>query len=329
MNSLVKSISTLVIIWLFSVVVQPGYLYAAKEYQFIDEDGDLLADLPADESNWLDPETLVICIIPEPEAEKNKLDYDPLLAKHIEKVIGRPVELIKLNSWVQQIRAMQKGDLHVSGFSTGTTVFAVNLAGYIPVVSKGKNNNIMGYSLQVITNTSTDILILPDLKGKRVAHTSTTSNSGNLAPRVLLPPLGLTPEIDYEVVFSGGHSKSINGVAQGLYDGAAIASSVLYRMVENEEVNNKDIRVLYTSPTFPTLSIGHVNNLHPELRDKVVKALNSFVIPKKLHKEYKGADRFVPINYKRDWEIVRLMATVNNVQYTEEALREMERKEKQ
>ena len=38
-----------------------------------------------------------------------------------------------------------------------------------------------------------------DLKGKRIAHTSPSSNSGNLAPRALFPKIGLTPDTDYKV----------------------------------------------------------------------------------------------------------------------------------
>lgn len=218
---------------------------------------------------------------------------------------------------------MREGRLHIAGYSTGTTVFAVNLAGYIPVAARAKDERISGYHLQVITGSSTSNFILPDLNGKRFAHSTPTSNSGNVAPRALLPSLGLTPEKDYEVLFSGSHKKSILGVASGVYDGAAIASSVLYRMLRNGAVNNKDIRILYTSPKFPTFSMGYVYNLHPDLAAKIGEVLSTYHFPAKFKKHFKGANGFTSISYKEDWGIVRFIAEASGIQYTEETLLEM------
>jgi phosphonate transport system substrate-binding protein len=301
--------------------------FGGEEFTFHDEDEDLLADLPVDEHKWIDPEALTFCIIPETDEEQYNERYKPL-ADHSAATTGRKVVHLRLDSSVEQIFAMKEGRLHIAGFSTGTTVFAVNLAGYIPVAAKGINNEVNGYSLQVITGSATPNYTLLDLKGKRIAHSMPTSNSGNLAPRAMLPQLGLTPEKDYEVIFSGSHKKSIHGVANGLYDGAAVASSVLYRLLKNGEVNNKDLRILYTSPKFPTVSFGYAHNLHPELAAKVQEALTTYLIPPRLHKHYKGANRLISISYKKDWEIVRFMAKASGVQYTEETLREMDKKKK-
>ena len=59
-----------------------------------------------------------------------------------------------------------------------------------------------------------------DLKGKKVAHTSPSSNSGHLAPLALMPGQGLAPGKDYEIKFSGKHDQSILGVGTGDYDAA-------------------------------------------------------------------------------------------------------------
>lgn len=298
---------------------------ANAELLFADKNEDLVADVPIAEEKWVTPDVLTFCIIPETDGKDYDERYKPL-ADHIAAITGRKVEHLMLGSSTAQIIAMSEDRLHIAGFSTGTTVFAVNLAGYVPVATKGNNNELNGYQMQVITESATDNFILPDLIGKRIAHSTPTSNSGNLAPRALLPELGLTPERDYEVIFSGSHRKSILGVANGSYDGAAIASSVLFRMLKNGEVNNKDIRILYSSPTFPTLSLGYAHNLHPELAANITKALTTYLIPPQLHKHYKGADRLVPISYKKDWEIVRFIANASGIEYTKKALLEMQNK---
>ena len=295
------------------------------DFVYYDNDHNLLADPPIEEAKWINPEVLTFCIIPETNQKSYNERYKPL-ADHIAAITGRKVENFRLDSNVEQILAMKEGRLHIAGFSTGTTVFAVNLAGYIPVAAKEKNNEISGYQMQIITESSTNNYILPDLRGKRIAHSTPTSNSGNLAPRALLPELGLTPEKNYDVIFSGSHKKSILGVANGLYDGAAIASSVLFRMLKNEVVSNKDIRILYSSPTFPTMSLGYAHNLHPELAANITKALTTYLIPPKLHKHYQGADRFRSISYKKDWEIVRFIANASGIEYTEKTLQKMGKK---
>src|SRR3546814_9051838 len=82
---------------------------------------------------------------------------------------------------------MRSGRLHIGGFSTGPTPFAVNLAGAVPFALMGSDDGRFGYTLQVYTRKDSDINEMADLKGKRVAHTAPTSNSGNLAPRTLFP----------------------------------------------------------------------------------------------------------------------------------------------
>ncbi len=94
----------------------------------------------------------------------------------------------------------------------------------------------LGYTLIAIVKADSPYKTLADLKGKRVAHTSPSSNSGNLAPRVFFPENGLVPDTDYKPVFSGGHDKSVLGVARGDYDMAAVASDVYDRIVARSDV---------------------------------------------------------------------------------------------
>jgi phosphonate transport system substrate-binding protein len=56
--------------------------------------------------------------------------------------------------------------------------------------------------------------------------------------------LGVEPDVDYKVIYSGKHDKSITGVANKDYDAAPIASSVLDRMVDKGIVNRDDLRVI-------------------------------------------------------------------------------------
>jgi phosphonate transport system substrate-binding protein len=207
-----------------------------------------------------------------------------------------------------EIEAMRSGRLHVAGFSTGPTGFAVNLAGAIPFAAKGTEKGPHGYHLIALVKKDSPYQKLADLKGKRVAHTSPSSNSGNLAPRVLFPPQGLKPDEDYKPLMSGGHDKSALGVASGDYDMAPVASDVYDRMVTRGTLKGDDFRIIYKSPLFPTSSFTYAHDLKPELVKKIRDCFFAFRFTPEMIKEFSGNDRFFPINYKEHWAVVRDIA---------------------
>ena len=135
-------------------------------------------------------------------------------------------------------------------------------------------------------------------------RTPPSSNTGNLAPRALFPDLGLTPEKDYQVVFSGKHDQSILGVKSGDYDAAPVASDVLKHMTERGVVGADDFRVIYTSAIFPPDAYAHAHDLDPKLVEKIKRCFYDYRIPPEMAKGL-GGDRFLPADYKRDWELVR------------------------
>ena len=101
---------------------------------------------------------------------------------YLAQCTGKRVVYYPVQSNSAEIEAMRSGRLHVAGFSTGPTGFAVNLAGAVPFAAKGTEKGPHGYHLLSIVKKDSPYQKLSDLKGKRVAHTSPSSNSGNLAP---------------------------------------------------------------------------------------------------------------------------------------------------
>src|SRR5438045_1611086 len=103
---------------------------------------------------------------------------------------GKRVGCYQVQSDAAEIEAMRSGRLHVGGFSTGPTAFAVNIAGAVPFAIKGYEKDFQGYNLIVIVKKESPFQKLSDLKGKKVAHTSPSSNSGHMAPMALFPGQG-------------------------------------------------------------------------------------------------------------------------------------------
>lgn len=270
---------------------------------YCDADNDLVADPPTDAKKFRDPNTLVFAFTPVEDPSVYEKLFQPFMG-HLSECVGKKTVFFAVQSNSAEIEAMRSGRLHLAAFSTGPTNYAVNLAGAVPFAIRGTAGVPEGVSIQLIVRKDSPYQKITDLKGKKVAHTSPSSNSGNLAPRALFPGLGLTPDKDYQVVFSGKHDQSILGVKSGDYDAAPVASDVLKHMIERGVAGADDFRILYTSDKFPTDSYAYAHDLEPKLVEKIKKCFFDYRIPPEMAKGL-GGDRFLPANYKKDWEVVR------------------------
>jgi phosphonate transport system substrate-binding protein len=304
-----------------SAQTEPCANRGALDVGFCDNDGDLVADLPQDRSKWQNPSVLFFSYSPVEDPAVYIDLFKPFL-DHISKVTGKQVRYFAAQSYAAQVEAMRSGRLHIAGISTGPTPFAVNLAGYVPFAIMGTDKGQFGYKLQIIVPADSPIQRIEDLKGKTVAHTEESSNSGNQAPRALFPTLGVTPDKDYKVIYSGGHDRSVLGVAHKDYEAAAIASEVMIRIIQRGMVKADSVRIIWESDPFPTTSFGHVYNLHPDLAAKVREAFLTYSIKgSPLGKEFKTVDKFIPITYKQHWAVIRTIQKANKIVYTKENIK--------
>lgn len=274
---------------------------------YCDTDRDMVADAPLDKAKWKNPSTLIFTYTPiEDPAVYQKIFAN--FQEYLAQCTGRRVVYYQVQSNAAQIEAMRAGRLHIGGFSTGSTAFAVNLAGAVPFAVKGNAAGPRAYHMSVIVRKDSPYLKLADLKGKKVAHAAPSSNSGNLAPRSLLPAEGLTPDKDYRVFFSGKHDQSILGVNTGDYDAAVIADDVLERMSARGVVKADNFRTLYTSPPFVTSSFAYAHDLDPALATKIKSCFMNYKFTPEMTKEFNGDDRFHAADFQRDWAVVRKVA---------------------
>src|SRR5436190_14905473 len=156
---------------------------------YCDDNNDLVADVPSDPRAWKDPGTLNFTYTPVEDPTVYQYAFRPF-TDYLSRCTGRRVIYYPVQSNAAEIEAMRSGRLQIAGFSTGPTGFAVNLAGAVPFAVKGNTTELQGYRLVAVVKAASPYHKLSDLKGRRIAHTSPSSNSGNLAPRVLFPPEG-------------------------------------------------------------------------------------------------------------------------------------------
>lgn len=295
---------------------------------YCDANRDLVADPPTDPKKFRNPSTLVFTYTPVEDPAVYEKIFKPF-TDYLAQCTGKRVVFFQVQSNAAQVEAMRSGRLHVGGFSTGPTAFAVNLAGAVPFAVKGDANGFQSYRLVLVVRADSPIKAITDLKDKRVAHTSPSSNSGNLAPRALFPALGITPDKDYKVLYSGGHDRSVLGVRTGDYDAAPVASDVFARMIQRGTVKQEEFRVIWRSDPFPTSSFAYAHDLEPTLRDKMLKCFYDYRFPEEMQKAFDGADRFYPVTYLKDWEVVRKVAAGSGESFGRAAFEALTKREEE
>jgi phosphonate transport system substrate-binding protein len=287
--------------------------------RYQDNDGDLIADIPADPANQIDPSTLIFAYTPV-EDPAVYVDVWKEFLDHLSEVTGKPVLFFPVQSNAAQIEAMRAGRLHIAGVNTGSNPLAVACAGFRPFTMMASDDGTFGYEMEIITYPGSGIEKPEDLKGRVLAFTAETSNSGFKAPSALLKSeFGLVRDKNFTPRFSGAHDNSILGVANKDYDAAAVANSVKARMIDRGLVSEDQLKTIYTSQTFPTTGFGVAYNLTPELQDKIRQAFFSFDWEgTKLLEEFSksGDTKFIPITFKDDWAVIRQIDEANGVTYS-------------
>jgi phosphonate transport system substrate-binding protein len=287
---------------------------------YCDENKDGVADPPKDASKLVNPSELIFSYAPVEEPAVYEAAWSDFL-KHIEKVTGKRTKYFGLQNYAAQIEAMRSGRLHISAYSTGSLVYAVNLAGAVPFAIMRDAKGPAGYHFIAMTQARNDkINSVADLKGKRVAHVSQTSNSGHQGPIYFFSRLGVVPGKDYQIAYSGKHDNSALGVVNGDYDAAVVADTVVQRMVARGVMKASDFKVVYTSPLFPTAGFAHSHNLEPRLAAKVREAFTSFRFEgTSVAKEFKDRTGFLPVNYQKDWDAVVGILEANGASFTKDS----------
>lgn len=288
------------------------------DVRYCDVDGDLIADIPTDPAELVDPDTLVFAYTPVEDPAVYKAAWSDFLT-HLEAKTGKSVQFFPVQNNAAQIEAMRSGRLHIAGFNTGSNPLAVNCAGFRPFTIMASEDGNFGYEMEIITYPGSGIEKVEDLAGKQLAFTSPTSNSGFKAPSAILKgDFDLLPDRDFEPVYSGKHDNSILGVANKDYMAASIANSVKARMISREVITADQVVTIYKSQTFPTTGFGTSHNLTPELQENIRDAFFSFEwAGTSLEEEFSKSNegQFLEMTYQEFWEVIRKIDTANGVSY--------------
>ena len=134
---------------------------------------------------------------------------------------------------------------------------AVNTAGFVPLAAPADAEGKYGYEMEILVPASSSSQSPADLKGKSIAFTTLSSNSGAKAPLVILKSqFQMLPVRDYQYVLTGSHQRSLKEFAAGTHDAACVANDMLARAVAAGEIQPEQYRSIYKSESFPPLCLG-------------------------------------------------------------------------
>jgi len=287
--------------------------------------GDPVQGTPEDESELLDPDTLVFTESPSEDVQGRFEEDFQAVFDRIEEETGKPVEFSKVDSYAASVEAMRSERAHIANFSTGTTAFAVNLGGAVPFGVGLTPDEEFGYRLFATTRADADdIQSVEDFARDdvTVGHSEPASNSGHQAPSALFDQyFDVTAGEDYEVNFSGGHGNTTRGIAAGDYDAGPICSTCFVDTVEAQsDLSFDDFKVVWASAPFPSGPVAYRYNLKPEIQDGIERAYLESDFSGTAYQERTGYNKFVPVDYRTVWKDIMIIQRYNGVEYTQSAL---------
>ena len=248
-------------------------------------------------------QVLRVTTIPEEAASEQIRKFAPM-TRYLEKSLGMKVEFTPVTDYPAAVEALVNKQVDLVWFGGFTYVQAQIRSGgkVVPIAQREEDTRFRSV---FITQKSSGITKLSDLKGKQVSFGSQSSTSGHLMPRTFLLEAGLDPEKDFKrIAYSGAHDATIASVVSGRVDAAALDITVWTKFVNENKVDTSKVDVFYTTPPYFNYNWSVHADMPIALRDRITKALLSLSSDTAEGKEILGlarATRYLPTkpdNYK-------------------------------
>lgn len=223
-------------------------------------------------------------LIPGEDTEKSVQLRDKM-AESLSAEIGIPVNVYRANDYNAAVEALRTGSAQLAFLGPFSYVTAVDRAG-AECICVTATNGQKGYQAYFVTQADKEIANLTDLEGKTFAFVDAASTSGNVVPcNEILAAINDTLTFDdlhvdgkffKSATYSGSHANSIQAVAQGNVDAAAVSSKTYANQIEKGNIAADALKIFYESPVIPGSPIAIKGDLPQELKDIVSEFLLSY-----------------------------------------------------
>jgi phosphonate transport system substrate-binding protein len=240
-------------------------------------------------------QVLRVSAIPDEAPTELQRKFKPL-GDYLEKKLGMKVEFTPVTDYAASVEGLIKGKLDMVWFGGFTFVQAKirSKNQVIPLVQREEDEKFKS----VFITTNPAINKLEDLKAKTFSFGSESSTSGHLMPRSFLINAKVNPDTDMKrIAFSGAHDATVAAVAGGKVDAGALNISVWEKLVSQNKVDPKQVRVFYTTPGYFDYNWTVRSDMPADLRKKITDAFLTLDINNPKDKEIldlQRTARFIP-----------------------------------
>ena len=217
------------------------------------------------------------------------------LMDYIAANLGRPVEIKQRRTYQEVNDMLGTGKLDAAILCSGPYVHARRRYGVellaVPVI-----NGSPTYRSYIIVPSSSTAASLEELHRKRFAYTDPLSTSGYLYPVYALVSRGRQPATFFaKTLFTYSHDNSIEAVAEGVVDGAAVDSLIYDYLQTTNPALVARTRIIHRSPLMGAQPVAVPRSLDPAtkqaLRDLFL-GLDQDAVGRGILKKL-GVDRFI------------------------------------
>jgi phosphonate transport system substrate-binding protein len=197
------------------------------------------------------------------------------LFERLSPALGVEIELVQRRTYQEVNDLLSSGQLDAALVCTGGWVDLDRRSpGAVEVVAVPVVRGRTTYHSYLIVPAASSATELADLRGKRFAFTDELSLSGYGYPSHLLHAMGAEARTFFSsTVFTHSHDRSIESVAKGLVDGAAVDSLVYEAIVRASPEVRAATRVIGRSPPYGIAPVVVSTRLPPERRAAIRDAL--------------------------------------------------------
>ena len=214
---------------------------------------------------------LRVTAIPDESPTELARKFEPL-GKYLEAKLGMKVEWTPVTDYAAAVETLVNRKVDLAWFGGFTFVQASQRSGgkVIPLVQRAEDEKFRSV---FITDATSGITKLEDLKGRTFSFGSASSTSGHLMPRSFLLAAKVNPDTDFKrVSYSGAHDATIPAVASGKVDAGALNISVWEKFLAEKKVDPATVKVFYTTPGYYDYNWSVHADMPAALREKIAAA---------------------------------------------------------
>jgi phosphonate transport system substrate-binding protein len=212
---------------------------------------------------------IAVGMIPDAGATQVSIQEKAPLKDYLSREMGAEINLVIPTNYNATVEALGNGSLDFAYLGGLTYLKARKQYGVIPLVQRVSD---LEFHSLFITQASSNIHTLTDLKGKTFAFGDINSTSGHLMPYLELKQAGINVDQDLKFRYTGSHPATAKAVESGAVDAGALDETVYNSMIAEGKLDKNKVRVFYTSKPFVDYVWVARKDVSKEQREKFIQA---------------------------------------------------------